>query len=116
MNTPVLLIVVIALLIVGLLVVLFARYKKGEEISTDYRSLFIMGIIWLPAGIAIGNYGLSAMGLAFMIAGGLNKDKWKEPTKWADLPDSDRRMKMILIGVLTLLLFGGVAAFMLAGQ
>lgn len=116
MNTPVLLMVVIALLIVGLLVIVFARYKKGEEMSTDYRTLFILGIIWLPTGVTIGNYGLSAMGLVFFIVGAVNKDKWREPTKWADLSESDRRMKMILIGGLTLVLLAGVAAFILARQ
>jgi len=56
------------------------------------------------------------MGAVFMIVGLLNRDKWEDEPKWADLPEDQRRLKMILIVGLTLMLAAGVAAFFLVAR
>jgi len=52
--------------------------------KTRYKTLFIIGAIFLPAGIVISlsqdNFaynGLSALGLIYMFAGLANRDKWE---------------------------------------
>jgi hypothetical protein len=57
--------------------------SEPEEQKTNYRALFVIGITFLGAGTALaasvnsGFYGLTAMGLIFMIIGLANRDKWE---------------------------------------
>jgi len=112
--TPWILIAVFVLII--LLAAAALILKKGKQQKPSYKTFFIMGITWLPFGIVLDNYGLSAMGAVFMIVGLLNRDKWEDEPKWADLPEDQRRLKMILIVGLTLMLAAGVAAFFLVAR
>lgn len=109
MNTqiPWILISISILLILGLIIFIYFR-KKGVKREPDYRTLFILGIIWLPMGIPLKNYAFTAMGLAFMIIGLVNKDKWKEPEP---LTPEKRKLilVLILIGILTFI--AGIVAF-----
>ena len=98
---------VIATLILLLLVVFLIRLRH-KKVETDYRTLFIIGVIWIPLGISTGNPGLWGMGLVMMIAGAVNKDKWKEPQRWADLPAEQKKVKVVLIGVLLLTVSAGI--------
>ncbi|GEM_PF-3182932 len=46
---------VVSALIGGILVLagtVIAHVRRKQNIGTDYRSLFINGIVWFPAGIA----------------------------------------------------------------
>ena len=78
-----------AIIILGvLLIVKMRRLKeKGETIKPDYRAIFFMGLTFVGSGVAIaastenpGLYGISAMGLIYMIAGIANRDKWNNGT------------------------------------
>src|SRR3989339_182439 len=71
------------------------HFEKQKQ-DPDYRAFFIMGITWIPVGIVINNYGISAMGLIFMITGLVNKDKWKKQ-KWSELSDEKKRLKLLII-------------------
>ena len=57
--------------------------SESEEQKTNYRGLFVIGITFLGAGTALaasvnpGFYGLTAMGLIFMVIGLANRDKWE---------------------------------------
>lgn len=96
----------IALMIgIGLIVILIGTivmYKvKKERIEPDYRTLFILGIIFMGTGSAMistlgtSSMGMFALGLIYMAVGIANKDKWKKQ------PESlSMKNKRIIIAVL----------------
>ena len=47
-----------------------------KKSTTDFRVLFFLGITFVGAGVAIGLYALSGLGLILMLIGLLNRDKW----------------------------------------
>jgi hypothetical protein len=73
-----------------LVVVLRKRKQTGETGETDYKAFFIMGLAFLPTGLAmIAVYfftelpfeiglPLFALGLIYLIIGLVNRDKWKK--------------------------------------
>ena len=109
---------VLGILILGLIVFFLAymmKRKNNEKMKTDYYAFFVMGIIWLGAGIPLKNYALSVMGLVFMAIGLKHKDEWKENRQsWDNLSPADKKVKMLLIGFLTLILVVGIIFFLLA--
>lgn len=44
----------------------------------DYRTYFIVGISFIPIGIATDNMAFTALGIIFMIIGLTNRNKWQE--------------------------------------
>lgn len=103
--------IIILLLIVGISVMVFSKKKRRKP---DYYTFFIMGIIWLAAGIPLEMYPLSAMGLLFTVVGLANKQKWKENhPEWEDLTENEKRNKLILIGISSLLVIAGLIVFFL---
>jgi uncharacterized membrane protein YhaH (DUF805 family) len=94
---------------IAVLAVLFAVIaivvRRGEKREPDYRTFFILGIAFLPVGIATDNPGLWGMGAVFLAVGLVNRDKWKDQPKWPELSPAARRFKLIiLIGLAVLLL------------
>jgi predicted membrane channel-forming protein YqfA (hemolysin III family) len=74
------------LILLGLvfIIVLFRLKKSGREPRTDYCALFIMGVIFIGAGVSLavsidnpGMYGLTALGVIYMIAGITHRDQWE---------------------------------------
>jgi hypothetical protein len=114
MKLPIVLItlIVIALITIGLGIYFLITQRK-KKVTPNYRTLFIIGIIWLPAGFAIHNYALSAIGLVFLIISLLNRKKWKEEKKWSDLTLQEKKTKYILIGIATFLLIIGMIVIFL---
>jgi hypothetical protein len=95
-------IAVLGLIGLGLLgVIIAAQRGQRREAVTDYRAFFIVGLIWLPLGVilalALGGaefWALAVIGLAFLIVGIVDRDKWKKPGGDAaefppDPPDRD---------------------------
>ena len=110
-STPWIMAVVAVL--VALLAIVFLTLKKGKPMKTDYYTLFIIGVVWLLFGIPMEGYSFSVMGLVFMIIGLANRDKWKENHKrWKDISPKEKKIKLIMIGVLTLLLILGIVVFL----
>ena len=114
MAEPVLFIMwgILALLLIlaGVAIYLKKKYKT----PTDYYSLFIMGIIWIPLGIPLKNYALSGMGLVFMIIGLVNKKKWnKKKRTWKDLSKEEKKVQKIILIMLSVFLLIGIIAFFL---
>ena len=88
--------VTIMLLLIGivvtLLMVLVLRKRKRERKAgeTDYRAFFIMGVAFLPTGLAMMivyffaeipfeiGLPLFALGLIYLIVGLANRDKWNK--------------------------------------
>ena len=86
--------ITILLLLVGivitLLMVLVLRKRKRDRKAgeTDYRAFFIMGVAFLPTGLAMMmvyffaeipfeiGLPLFALGLIYLIIGLVNRDKW----------------------------------------
>ncbi len=117
MSTFPIIAVSIALIIMVLLAVVFVVYRrKGEMLETDYRVFFILGITWLPLGIATDNPAFWGMGAIFLIVGLANRDKWKEETKWSNLTSSKRNTQLlILIGLAVLFTISLVAYVLVRG-
>jgi hypothetical protein len=103
-NTPILL-TIVGLTLFFLIFTLVAAYKnKGKAQVYHYRTFFILGLIWLIIGLPTGNVSLWGIGIIFVIVGLVNKNKWKEEAKWADLSPQAKKMKIMLVSVLTVLL------------
>ena len=112
--------VIVGLLVLLLLVFLVAlAMRKDKRLPpTDYYTFFIMGIIWLGAGIPLmisaNSPALFIMGLVFMGVGLAHKDEWKknrEANKWENLNKDQRRMKQILLWTMLGILLAGVLTF-----
>lgn len=50
--------------------------NNDKKYKPDYRTLYMMGIIFTGAGIAIGLFPMTMLGLAFMAICLANRDKW----------------------------------------
>lgn len=97
-----------------LFAVIFISRNRGQKIEPDYRVFFILGITWLPLGIATDNPGFLGLGAVFMAIGLANRSKWKEVPKWSELDPEKRRTKFLIILGITVLLAAGVAYYIFA--
>jgi uncharacterized membrane protein len=71
MENPV--IIVLTVLIVLLFVFFVVRSRSGDSEKRhvpNYKALFILGITFIPIGIATDNAGLWGMGIVFMFSKG----------------------------------------------
>ena len=113
MNTPLILALitgVAVLVVLGVVIAIYIKSKnKNERTETNYRAFFILGISFLPIGIATDNPGLWGMGIVFLVLGLVNRDKWKAEPKWSEL-DSGRRKTifLLILGLAILLLVSSV--------
>lgn len=115
MNTlPVVGISIVLILIVLLALVAVAYRRKEGQVDPDYRAFFIIGVTWLPLGIATENPAFWGMGAIFMAVGLANRDKWKDEKRWSNLSASERGLKLMIILGLTLVITAGFVAFYLA--
>ncbi len=96
--------------------------KKGKKRKINYYNFFIIGIVWMGAGIALGvsskNYALFIMGLVFMIMGLAHKKEWKqniadEKKRWKSMSRKDKKRLMIIKGILIGLVVLGLIAFLI---
>ncbi len=106
----------VAVLIVLLAVIFIFALKKNKRREPDYFTFFILGIIWLGAGIPLGinsnNWGFFIMGIAFMIIGLVNKDKWKKNhVRYKDLTPSEKKIKFWILIILGILVLAGLVVF-----
>ena len=115
MEPQLIVMIVAGLLTLGLLVV-FVVAQRGKEgpLEPDYRVLFILGVTWVPVGIATDNVGLWGMGVALLAVGLAHRDQWKEETKLSELPTRQRWAKIAVIVGLTALLLLAILAYVLA--
>ncbi len=113
-NNIILWLVFLTIILLGIVSIAILIYKKRKGIKQDpdYRTFFIMGIIWTVFGIIPDNQFFLIIGIAFMAIGLLNKNKWKKPKPWNKLSKEEKKLKkltMIILGILVLLgliLFG----------
>jgi LPXTG-motif cell wall-anchored protein len=103
---------VILLLIIILGVIFWKRRKEP-----DYFAFFTMGIFWFFIGISMENCSLSIMGFIFLIAGLVNKKKWKKPEdSWKNLTKDQKRIKTLFMVALGLLIIAGMIAWFLLAK
>ncbi len=102
-------IVGIALLLILFMVVAASRGK--EKMVPNYRAMFVLGICFMPIGIASDSSAFLPLGIVFMLVGLKNKDKWGQETRWVDFPPRLKRIKLIFAGALTALLLAAIAWF-----
>ena len=112
MDTNTILIIAIAAVLVILLFIIFVLRKQQKK-PPNYRALFILGLVFLPLGISTDNYGFMAVSALFMIIGLANRKKWDKPKKWSELSYTERRLKITLLIVLSLLLIFGMITFLI---
>jgi amino acid transporter len=115
--------VLIALILLALIFIIGLIFsKKDKKKKIDYHNFFIIGIVWLGAGIAIGistgNYGLFAIGLIFTIMGLAHKKEWKQniadrEKRLKNMSKKDKKRLMIIKGVLVGLVLLGLVAFLI---
>ncbi|MAH42710.1 hypothetical protein CL614_03220 [archaeon] len=110
---------VIAVIVAALAIIMLWAKKTGKiksfDKETDYRTYFIIGIIWMAVGVPLGiGEGFSPLwiiGLVFMGVGLANRDKWKEPKK-SKLSPKQRKKMILLIIVGTAVLAVVLATFL----
>lgn len=91
-SLPVTILLLLIGIMIALLMVLVLRKRKREQKAgeTDYRAFFIMGVAFLPTGLAMMivyfsaeipfeiGLPLFALGLICLIIGLANRDKWNK--------------------------------------
>lgn len=103
--------IIIFVVVVALAIASLLLQRKRKE-APDYYALFIMGIIWLAAGLPLKNYPIWVVGAVFTIIGWVNKDKWRgNRKKWNELNSAEKTLKALLIAILTILLAAGVIIY-----
>lgn len=103
---------VIVLFVFGVVGYAFWGMKKNNK-QPDYRSMYTLGITWIPLGIVFifffDNPAFLVMGIVFLVIGLKNKDKW---TAEPQLSAEKKGIKvMLLFGLFVLVLVAGYYAF-----
>lgn len=95
---------------IALLLVSFFVMRRGEKKhKIDYRTLFILGIVWIPIGLATGNHILWIVGLALFTVGYMNRNKWERQKPLSELDTSERKLRIaLLIGLALLFIVGAI--------
>ena len=109
---PWIILTILVLVIILAIVAIFVN--KGKKTPPDYYNFFIIGITWIPLGMATKNHAFTIMGLVFMAVGLTNKDKWKQNHKtWSQLDKKEQKVKLIIIAVLGVLFLAGIVVYFL---
>lgn len=76
-------IVALAVFLLVILVKDRKERKEGREAKTDYRALFVLGMIFIGAGIALqsilnnaGMFGITGLGFVYVITSLANRAQW----------------------------------------
>lgn len=104
-NMPTMIIAIAVLVFLGLFLIIRFRNKKYKP---NYRFFFIIGLTWIPLGIATENNVFTIVGAVFTIVGFINRSKWKDERKLGDLPPTERRLKLMVIIGLSILIAVGI--------
>lgn len=109
--------VILGLVVLLALVAIAVTKKKGKQ-PTDYYTLFVIGIIWLPFGIVmkimdsdvfIGNFFI-VLGFIYSLIGLLNKKSWKKNHRtWNELNNERKSFKIIASLILGLAVLIGLS-------
>ena len=106
--------VAVLIVVVGIVAVIAVAKKKGKH-EPDYFTFFIMGVMWIPIGFATDNPAFWIMGLIFMAIGLANKSKWKKKI-WHDLDPMQKKLKIALVIILSIMVLLGLVAYFLTAS
>ena len=110
-------IILAIIIVIGLIIaIISAKARRKEGRKPNFKAFFIIGITWIPIGIATQNYVFMIAGLAFMIMGIMKKKEWKDQPKWEDLSPAEKKMRLALIIFLALILILGVVFYFIASN
>lgn len=103
--------------IVVLLILVFLAIAGRKKVARpiDYRTLFILGCIWLALSLPAKNYLLTLVGAVYIIFALINKKKWSEidKVKWKEMSRDYRAYRiMAIFGLLAILLMGMASVFL----
>ena len=105
-------ILILIMIIILFLLFLAIKLSQGKKHKTDYKGLFVIGIIWLPFGIIFNNYALLIISIIFITLGLINKDKWKSRKEiLSNMTEHEKKLRFWIIGILTLILIAGIIVF-----
>lgn len=103
--------------IIGIAYVILVAKGKIKQTEPDYRTLFILGVVFMMLGMSgSGSGSFFGIGIVFIAVGLINRKKWKEQPKWSELPRAQRNFKITLIILLGLLVLVGLIARYLGAQ
>ena len=103
---------IIAVIVALLVVYMWKLNKKGWKHETDYKTFFFMGLVWFPMGLILDMPFFYIMGLAYMIIGLANKDKWNKKVT-TDYKMKKKMMIAVFAGLIALII--GIAMFLFIG-
>ena len=108
--------IVLATIIILGIIAIFTIKKSKKPHEPDYRTFFILGLVFFVIGLGSQNSAMWIIGLALFTIGITNKDKWKKQKKWSELSSSERNIKFLIIGgVVVVLLLGVLVVFLRNG-
>ena len=99
--------IITAFLIITVIFYKFRNKDVKKEINNtliDYKTLFLLGIIWVPVGVVLKNWALIGLGFVFLFVSIINKEKWNHNSE-IDY-GKNKKIKMIIsmfIGIVMLL-------------
>lgn len=106
------LVIVFYAVLLFIVLIVFLVLNKRYETQKDYLGFFIMGIVWIIAGIVLQMWGLTVAGIIMALIGIVNVKKWKHCNEqWNNLSSRDRRIKIVLMTVLGLLVFSSMILY-----
>jgi hypothetical protein len=112
MERMTLMIVLGILISIGLVIAIRAAIiQRKENRKANFKAFFIIGICWVPFGIATNNTVFTIIGLVFLILGLANRKNWKNQPKWDELSLAEKKIKLALIIFLMLILIVGVVFY-----
>jgi hypothetical protein len=106
------------MLAIGILVIILAvvavMMKKKYKRPTDYYTLFIIGVTWLPLGMATRNYAFTVIGVVLVGIGLANRDKWKKNhLTWNKMHPDERKITAVVMAVLGIMVLAGILVFLM---
>ncbi|MDY6788254.1 MAG: hypothetical protein SVK54_09050 [candidate division WOR-3 bacterium] len=106
------LVIVFYAVLLFIVLIVFLALNKRYETQKDFLGFFIMGIVWIIAGIVLKMWGLTVAGIIMALIGIVNVKKWKDfNEQWNNLSSKDRRIKIVLMTVLGLLVFASMILY-----
>lgn len=108
---------VIISLSIFLALALVIKKKSKIKRPPDYYMHFTLGIMWIAIGIIMNNYLLIILGIPLTISGIIHKNKWKQNrVTWNILSDEEKKMKLLVVTLLTVVLFAGMLILWIANN
>ncbi len=104
-------VIVALIIIIGAIFIFLVAKGKITQSEPDYRTLFMVGIIFLPMGLGRENRIFLLLSFAFITIGLINKKKWKKELKFGDLPSGKKKFKIVILTVLAAAVIASLIAW-----